>query len=81
MAQPIPPASSGDSVYEDSSIFKTGNWRERKFSRVGGPNDGDGTFAQGLISDERRPSMLNKGSVVSGGGLFDGGALKSKDEA
>jgi hypothetical protein len=32
------------------------------------------------MSDEPRPSRLNKESVVTGGGLFDGGALKDGNE-
>ena len=83
-APPAPPGGApADSVasemYADSSIFKTNNWRERKTSRIGGAGDDAGTFAQGLLSEEPRPSRLNKETVVSGG-LFDGGALKSKDE-
>ena len=79
-APPSAPDGSGD-IYAESSIFKTNNWRERKTSRIGGPGDDAGTFAQGLMADEpSRPSMLNKQSVVTGGGLFDGAALKDGNE-
>lgn len=84
-APPPPPPPPGgapvqkpqDDIYSESSIFKTNNWRERKTSRIGGLDEGAGTFAQGLVSDDplTRPSRLNKESVVTGG-LFDGGALK-----
>ena len=79
-APPGAPAEGAADIYADSSIFKTNNWRERKTSRIGGAGDDAGTFAQGLLSEEPRASKYNKETVVSGGGLFDGGALKSKDE-
>ena len=74
---PAAPQDATGDIYGESSIFKTNDWRQRKTSRIGGPGDDAGTFAQGLMSEEPRMSRLNKQSVVTGGGLFDGGALKS----
>jgi hypothetical protein len=75
-AAPQEPKDTGD-IYDDSSIFTTNKWR--KASRVADIGEDAGTFAQGLVSEDpiSRGSMFNKKGLVSGGGLFDGAALKN----
>lgn len=65
-----------DDIYGQSSLFKGGNWRDRKQGRLG--NDGDGGFADNLEEDDPLRRRMTKTSIVVAG-MFSAQDMKGED--
>lgn len=64
-----------DDIYGQSSLFRGGNWRDRKQGRLG--NDGDGGFADNLEEEDPMRRRMTKTSIVADG-LFSAHDMKGE---